>query len=168
MKKTHAVILVPAGTKRRAERVAKYYGKPITYFVETAAPIFEEAVLRRLPDDACRALCLRRKLKLEHAFPGKGPVSRRYLISDPAEGPHEAISVNLSPRAALQFARYRALLGVTMGFVAAKLFKNFEKGILDRTSNAERARVFSGQWEPTAPPLTIDPFNIEEDEASDL
>ena len=45
IKKAQAVILVTAATKQRAQRVANYGSKPITYFVQTAVPIFEKKYL---------------------------------------------------------------------------------------------------------------------------
>jgi hypothetical protein len=158
------VIPVPPPTKRRAERVARYYGRTITYFIERAAPAFEEGMLERLPDDTCRKLYLARKLTLERAFPDRKERKRGWKFPDPPAGDHVAISVNLTPKAILQFARYRALVGVPTSIVVARLFKNQERGILEKLNSEEQALYLAGQYERPIPPLKIDPLGEDEDD----
>jgi hypothetical protein len=162
--KKQSVIMVPPATKRRAERLSKWYGRSITYFIETAAPRYEIGILNRLPDDPCRDLYLKQRLTFERAFPDK-TWRRRWTFPDPAEGPHEALSVLLSPKARRQFKRWRTLMKVpAMSVLVARIFKSLERQTLEQLNDEERAQYFSGQRERQILPDAVDPFEDEDDE----
>src|SRR3974377_2342097 len=123
-----SVIMAPPATKG---------GGALSGFSERAAPYFAEKTLERLPDDKARQLYLKKRLKREQAFPNIKWGVRPRKYPDPAEGPHEPISVILSAKGGQQLDRYRTFQVATTGYVLARLFNNHEKGILSRLNDEE-------------------------------
>ena len=146
-------IAVPAPSKRRAERIAVWTGKTISYFVRELPAKFEAAMLARLPDDDCRELYLKNRLKWSRAFPDKREPRRQdyKFPNDAPAGPDEVITVLITIQGREQIDRYCAFLHCTRGYVLATHFKTVERHILRDLDDDDRERFLAGEKNPRRP-----------------
>jgi hypothetical protein len=146
-------ISVPPPTKRRAERSAKYHGRPITHFIERLPALDEKAVLEYLPNDKCRELYLQDRLKFKQAFPERRLLKRHERkYPDPAEGEHVAINALITEQAKDQFDRYCKFFKASKGLIVARFFKRLEGKILERLSDEDKQLFLAGKLKRPDPP----------------
>ncbi len=134
-----------------------------------SAGAFEKATLARLPNDECRTLFLRDRLRWKQAFPDK-PEPRKHQLRypDPAEGEHEVITVYLTATQREMLDRVCKFNHVTRGYVMAKYFATLERNLLRRLDDDDRRRRYlAGEIKrprrpgPVGEPIALEDINTE-------
>ena len=166
-KRKFTLIRVPPETKRRAERVSNYLQRSVSNLIEDFAQTAAEPnMLARLPNDECRRLYLKKKLKVEDAFPGKQRNPKLMKFPDPPSGPHEPIAISMTLKSRLIFDCYCHFLPVTLPVVIARLFKNLERGLTSAMTEEKKAEYFAGRAKVRLP-YSFDPLELTGEEDDD-
>ena len=134
-------ITLPPASKRRAQRVADFWGRPVSHYLRDLPARFEARLLERLPNDECRKLYLRDRLRWAKAFPDKPePKAHQFRYPDPPSGPHENITILITDSGKEMLDRYCRLMRVSKGFVVATHLATVERAILKRFGDDDDRR----------------------------
>jgi predicted transcriptional regulator len=150
-KRRQVLIRVSVETKQRLERIADFYAKSSTSFIEQAADSWERKTLDRLPKNM-RAAYLRGQVTIETAFPNAATKKKSKMTRERKEPglPTVALSCPMLAEHAAQLRRYSKFYGLAMGDILERFFINFEKDVLKQLSPEDQKLFFAGKLDRLA------------------